>query len=156
MLIEQKSALKRLSKNTEFMEMRIVQSIRFSIDDQLFFETLKLQIRGTTIPYAAGKTRERIRQEKQIEEEKNILQKDVDEKHSPETNIKLKSKQIELQKIRECKMKGILTRSRVNWAAKGEKNSKYFLNLDRRNYMNKVMTKLILNNNEEITSQKML
>ena len=99
MLIEQKSALKRLSKNTEFMEMRIVQSIRFSIDDQLFFETLKLQIRGTTIPYAAGKTRERIRQEKQIEEEKNILQKDVDEKHSPETNIKLKCKQIELQKI---------------------------------------------------------
>ena len=53
-------------------------------------------------------------------------------------------------------MKGILTRSRVNWAAKGEKNSKYFLNLDRRNYMNKVMTKLILNNNEEIMSQKML
>ena len=70
------------------------ESIRFSIDDQLFFETLKLQIRGTTIPYAAGKKREWIRQEKQIEEEINILQKDVDEKHSPETNNKLKSKQI--------------------------------------------------------------
>ena len=86
------------------------------------FETLKLQIRGTTIPYAAGKKRERIRQEKQIEEEINILQKDVDEKHSQETNNKLKSKQMELQKIR--------------------------------NYANKVMTKLILDNNEEITSQE--
>ena len=130
------------------------ESIRFSIDDQLFFETLKLQIRGTTIPYAAGKKRERIRQEKQIEEEINILQKDVDEKHSPETNNKLKSKQMELQKIREYKMKGILTRSRVNWGAKGEKNSKHFLSLERRNYTNKVMTKLILDNNEEITSQE--
>ena len=125
------------------------ESIRFSIDDQLFFETLKLQIRGTTIPYAAGKKRERIRQEKQIEEEINILQKDVDEKHSQETNNKLKSKQMELQKIREYKM-----RSRVNWAAKGEKNSKHFLSLERRNYTNKIMTKLILDNNEEITSQE--
>ena len=61
---------------------------------------------------------------------------------------------MELQKIREYKMKGILTRSRVNWAAKGEKNSKYFLSLERRNYTNKVMTKLIVDNNEEITSQE--
>ena len=108
-----------------------------------------MQIRGTTIPYAIGKKRERIRQEKQIEEEINILQKDVEEKHSPETNNKLKSKQMELQKIREYKM-----RSRVNWAAKGEKNSKHFLSLERRNYTNKIMTKLILDNNEEITSQE--
>ena len=115
-----------------------------------------MQIRGTTIPYAAGKKRERIRQEKQIEEEINILQKDVDEKHSPETNNKLKSKQMELQKIREYKMKGILTNSRVHWAAKGEKNSKYFLSLERRNYTNKVMTKLILDNNEEIPSQDVI
>ena len=113
-----------------------------------------MQIRGTTIPYAAGKKRERIGQEKQIEEEINILQKDVDEKHSPETNNKLKSKQMELQKIRAYKMKGLLTRSRVNWAAKGEENSKYFVSLERRNYTNKVMTKLILGNNEEITSQE--
>ena len=79
-----------------------------------------MQIRRTTLPYAATKKRERIRQEKQIEEI-NILQKDLDEKHSLKTKKKLKSKQSKLQKIREYKMKGILTQSRVNWAAKGKK-----------------------------------
>ena len=52
-------------------------------------------------------------------------------------------------------MKGILrVLELIKWAAKGEKNSKYFLSLERRNYTNKVMTKLILDNNEEITSQE--
>ena len=99
---------------------------KFSIDDQLFFETLKLQIRGTTIPYAARKKRERYKQEKLIEIEIENLQKDLDDTHSVETKEKLNSKQYELQKLREHKMKGILTRSRVNWAAHGEKNSNIF------------------------------
>ena len=85
------------------------ESIKFSIDDQLFFETLKLQIRGTTIPYAARKKRERYKQEKLIEIEIENLQKDLDDTHSVETKEKLNSKQYELPKLREHKMKGILT-----------------------------------------------
>ena len=65
------------------------ESIRFSIDDQLFFETLNCKSEELQYhAYSTGKKRERI-------------------KHSPETNNKLKSKQMELQKIREYKMKGI-------------------------------------------------
>ena len=134
-------------------DSNIPESIKFSIDDQLFFKTLKLQIRGITIPYAARKKRERHNQEKLTENEIKNLQKDLDNTHSVETKEKLNSKQFEMQKLREHKMKGILTRSRVNWAAHGDKNSNIF-SLERRNYTNNVMTKLILEDNREITSQE--
>ena len=41
-------------------------------------------------------------------------------------------KQNELQELREYKMRGIATRSKANWITRGEKNTKYFLNLEKR------------------------
>ena len=37
-------------------------------------------------------------------------------------------------------MKGIITRARMKWIEDGEKPTKYFLNLEKRNYVSKQIT----------------
>ena len=43
-----------------------------------------------------------------------------------------------------------MLRSRARWVEHGEKSTKYFLNLEKRNYNHKVITKLKTNNGDEI------
>ena len=51
-------------------------------------------------------------------------------------------------------MRGIAIRSKVNWITRGEKSTKYFLNLEKRHYTNKLIPKLVLDDATEITDQK--
>lgn len=131
-----------------------LKSLVFSVDDQLFFETLKLQIRGITLTTICGqRKRERSRLQKELEEKINHLQHKLDQSPLHEIQNELSFKQHELQKLREQNIKGSLIRSKANWAAKGEKNSKYFLSLEKRNYVNKLMPKLVTSDNKELTEQ---
>lgn len=58
--------------NTKFMVTENPQSTTFSINDQLWFETLKLQIRGKTISYAAWKKKEQTKTENFLRKEKTL------------------------------------------------------------------------------------
>ena len=61
----------------------------------------------------------------------------------------------ELVATRDKRMEGVLLRSRARWIADGEKKiTKYFCGLEKRNYISKQMTKLTLNNGEEIYKSK--
>ena len=60
----------------------------------------------------------------------------------------------ELVVIRDKRMEGILLRLRVRWIADGENITKYFCGLQKHNYISKQMTKLTLNNGEEIYESK--
>ena len=51
-------------------------------------------------------------------------------------------------------MRGISIRSKANWITRGEKSTKYFLNLEKRHYTNKLIPKLVLEDATEITDQK--
>ena len=51
-------------------------------------------------------------------------------------------------------MRGIATRSKANWITRGKKSTKYFLNLEKRHYTNKLIPKLVLEDATEITDQK--
>ena len=51
-------------------------------------------------------------------------------------------------------MRGIAIRSKANWITRGEKSTKYFLNLEKRHYTNKLIPKLVLDDATEITDQK--
>ena len=52
------------------------------------------------------------------------------------------------------RMRGIAIRSKANWITRGEKSTKYFLNLEKRHYTNKLIPKLVLDDATEITDQK--
>ena len=49
-----------------------------------------------------------------------------------------------LEHVYEKKVEGIIIRSRARWHEHGEKNSKYFLNLEKRNHVRKHIRKLRL------------
>ena len=50
------------------------------------------------------------------------------------------------------KAEGAIIRSKVQWAELGEKNNKYFLNLEKRNYNIKYIKKLVKDNGAEETN----
>ena len=59
-----------------------------------------------------------------------------------EINI-LEEKKNVLSDLRKIKTEGVMLRSRRRYEELGEKTSGYFLNLENRNFMDKVITKLI-------------
>ena len=87
----------------------------------------------------------------------NNLQKDIEnrKKEDKETitiQRKLDEKTRELEKIIEYKTKGAILRSKCRWHNEGEKNTKYFLNLEKRHYKNSVITQLKMSDTDFISS----
>ena len=85
---------------------------------------------------------EQNKAENVLEKEINFLQQSLNESPCEETKRKLALKQNELQELREHRMRGIAIRSKANWITRGEKSTKYFLNLEKRHYTNKLIPKL--------------
>ena len=125
----------------------------FTINDQMLFEMLKLQIRTITMPYCAGKKREREEREKQLENELSQLKSELDENGGMERQQEYERKQDELIVLRKNKIEGIIIRSKARWYLEGEKNSRYFCNLEKHHYTEKLMPKIILEDNTEIEDQ---
>lgn len=113
-------------------------SIAFTINDQLFLETLLMEIRGKTISYASYlKKKERMEEKELIEKIKTL------EENACDSNIdELSSKKQELENIRKHKLQGNYIRSRAKWVEEGEKPSKYFCALESRNFTNKIIPRL--------------
>ena len=133
------------------------QEIHFVIDDQLFFEVLLMKIRTMTIRYSTEKRRNERRNEKQIEQKLIQLQADADESGSQNEILEdeIRKLQSQLEGIRKQHMKGVLIRSKVKWAEEGEKPTRYFCTLEKRNFINKCLSKLSTNHEGHyITDQK--
>ena len=62
----------------------------------------------------------------------------------------------EINKLIINKTNGAVIRSRARYIEHGEKNTKYFFNLERRNYNMKVLAKLRLDNNKIITDPALI
>ncbi len=143
--IMETETLYKIGRNDEYNP----ENIQFAISDQLFFETLKLQIRGATIPFAARKKREENKRELDIENE--IKKLHSSEIHTAESDDKLNRLNSELETMRENKMKGIIARAKVKGIKEGEKCTKYFCSLERRNYNEKLMFNLQNSEGETIS-----
>ena len=105
----------------------------FVINDQLFLETLLMEIRGKTISYSSYKKKKRKSREDDLISEINDLEKKLHEKD------KLLNLQKELENIRQEKIKGNFIRSRAEWIDNGEIPSKLFCNLEKYNYNSKII-----------------
>ena len=132
-------------------EFESIEDVPLNINDQLFFEMLKLQIRAISIPYAAAKKRERQKQEKDAEIEINLRHRLYTESPNDENLETLRTAQDSLQAIRQKQVEGQMIRAKARWNLEGEKPSRYFLNLEKRHYSEKVIPKLITDDKKEIT-----
>ena len=85
------------------------------------------------------------------------------EKHLVETKFKsetlileYESAKADLEKINDYVASGAIFRSRDRWYEEGEKNTSYFLSLEKRNKAKSHIRKIINTNDVEITHEKMI
>jgi hypothetical protein len=113
------------------------------------WDIIKMEIRSSTICFSkqnAAKNRDNIK-ETLIQHDR--IEKEMATNPSEELLKEYELTKSEIEYYNNEKANGALIRSKADWAEFGEKNSKYFLNLEKRNYKNKCITKLI-NESDEI------
>ncbi|CAG2214176.1 E3.1.11.2 [Mytilus edulis] len=72
------------------------------------------------------------------------------ENNLPSVQQEREGLELELKVIREKNVKGIITRAKARWQVEGEKGSNYFCNLEKKHYTEKIIPKLILEDESEI------
>ena len=126
-----------------------VESLKFNINDQLFFEVLLLAIRGQTIRYASHKKKSQINEENNILREIEQLEKQFHINYDL-----LENKKKDLFELRKKKMEGVFIRSKAKWIHEGEKPTKYFCHLENRHYVSKFMNTLRTDSGEYLQTQE--
>ena len=126
--------------NRENINRILNSDFQLIISDQLFLDTLLMKIRDKTISYATMRKKKSTESEKTLE---NTIVR-LEQKLNLDDNEKeeLQKARIDLITLREKKMEGVLLRSRARWIMDGEKVTKYFCALEKRNYVNKQILKL--------------
>ena len=125
-----------------------------NVDPDLLWETIKSDIRGETIKYSSTKKKKREARVVEIEKEIKLLEEANDIYRSELSESRITQLKNEMQEIYEEKCNGILTRAKVRWLKEGEKNTKYFIGLEKRNYLNKNISQLITKEEKFITNAK--
>ena len=123
--------------------------IQFTINDQLFLETLLMEIRGKSISYSCFKKKENEKAEKQLIENIENLENNLSQNNIEELDTLRES----LKHIRKIKMQGILIRTHGQIIEEDEKPSQYFCNLEKNNYSSKIIPKIERNDGTFITDQ---
>ena len=114
------------------------QQIQFTINNQLFLETLFIELRGKSISYSSYIKKQEGQKEKELLRNIETLEANL-------TNNNLN--QVEdlkeqLKTLRKKKMQGILVRSRAQIINEDEKPSNFFCNLEKYNHSSKIIPKL--------------
>ena len=119
--------------------------LHFTINSQLFLETLLMEIRSKTISYSSYKRKERDIIERD-------LLKDID---TLECNVSqlLENKKQDLENIRKEKINVKIIRSRVQWIEEGKKPTKYFCGLESKKFTSKIIPKIERDDGKTITKQ---
>ena len=130
--------------------MRYVQEIKTAIESTvnqykddtsmnpaLLWEVIKLKVREKSISYAAYKKVTTTKREEMLEREITMLEKHLDNLSNSNLSYHIAAERIftlkkEIESIFEHRTKGAIIRSKSQWYNEGEKNSAYFLNLEKR------------------------
>ena len=134
------------------------EDLHLTINDQLFLDVLLMELRSKCISYSVYKKRETTGKEHRLMDEiKNY------ESNLTDNNIlQLDKCKRELMHLRQQKIEGMIIRSRARWVGDGERNSKYFCNLEKRNYIDKAIHFLqkedgtVLHDQDSITKEVQL
>ena len=118
--------------NTEKLDSIPLDEIEFVISNQLFLDTLFMEIRSKSMEYGAKKKRKDNEQEKELEKEITKLTNKTN--LTPEETTTLILYQDQLKDIRKNKIEAIILRSKATYACQGEKISKYYCNMEKKTF----------------------
>ena len=77
-----------------------------------------------------------------LQQQLSSLHKLMCESPLQDTIAKYYEVKLKLEQISKRKTEGGMIRSKARWCEQGERNTRYFLNLERRNHLNKYITEL--------------
>ena len=103
------------------------------LDKRVLWDLIKYRIRQCTIKYSKTKTRQRKAKLQQVEECIKECSYKCDKDPSPQNLEELESLQAEYENLYDFITQGTIIRSRATWYEMGERNNKYFLNLETSN-----------------------
>ena len=122
-------------------------------DRSVCWDLIKMEIRAHTISYS--KTQAFLLRQYETEISKKIekIESNLHSATDEATIGQYKYLQNQLEEIHDDRTRGIILRSKIKQIEFGDKNSKYFLNIEKNNYKTKHITKLLTDTDQEITSQ---
>ena len=111
------------------------------LDKNVLWEYTKCQIRTETISYSIKRAKQLREREAELTEKLRKLEQNL---NGDEINyLEYIECKFEWENLVRKKVNGIIIRSKAKWLEEGEKNTKYFLNLEKRNYNTTYIKKLI-------------
>ena len=157
--------------NTSFLKdeeyIKKIQSIitqtkdEYALDNtvtpNLLWEMIKMKIRETSIEFGRINKRKMFQKQDDIEKTIKILEEqtaNIDATDCQNVWSELEKKRRELETIIEYQTKGAILRSKSRWYNEGEKNTKYFLNLEKRHCKQGTITQLEVNDKDLIQSDR--
>ena len=126
-----------------------LQEINFCDDTRVKWDWMKYKIRQESILYSKSKAKERRKKLQTIENKLKICEKDLAESATQENVAKLEALKAEYEREYDYIVRGSIIRSRATWFEQGERNSKYFLNLENNNKTKSCIRKLLQENGKK-------
>ena len=111
-------------------------------DNRNIWDWIKYNIRINAIQHSKRKAKERNDKEKTLQNVYAKAKQNVDLDPNNANVNALNSAKENLELFYEEKVHGIVIRARARWHEHGERSSKYFLNLEKRNHVKKHMRRL--------------
>jgi exonuclease III len=111
--------------------------INQSADSVLLWDTIKLQVRGQSIKYSSRKKRSKNNILAALQRRLNHLELRYNKNPDGEIKTDIDLVNEDINKIIEEQARGAIIRSKTMWYEEGEKPTKYFLNLEKRNFNKK-------------------
>ena len=106
----------------------------------LKWDLIKMEIRGFTIKYSKIKMKKREREELLLQKKANKLLHDSEKNHCDKKILnELYATNLRLKEIMHQRTKGAILRSKARWHEHGERNTRYFFNLEKRNHTRKTV-----------------
>ena len=129
------------------------EDVDLIINPHIFWEMLKCMIRGQTISYSSYVKKKTEKTENDLQNKMKELQNKFESDPSEELKIEIQEVEQKLITHREKNINGIMARAKARWEAEGEKCTNYFCNLEKRQYNEKLIPKLINENQDKIIDQ---
>ena len=129
---------------TEMIPIWTAQGRKVLSDDRTIWDWIKYNIKTHAIAHSKKRAKERDDKEKCLQKELNRAKEALEKNPSDSNTCRYYASREKLETFYEEKTKGIIIRARVRWHEHGEKSTKYFLNLEKRNHVKKHIRKLYI------------
>ena len=133
-----------------------LQEIDFCDDTRVKWDWMKYKIRQDSILYSKSKAKERRKKLQTIENKLKTCENVLAESPAQENVAKLEALKAEYEREYDYIVRGSIIRSRATWFEQGERNTKYFLNLENNNKRKSCVRKFVQENGKECTNPNII